>query len=276
MLKRCDDGEVLVCVDQTLIHKQRVVVVHVLKLPVNESLMDLLIIIDTVKLAKPEHLTLVLPYYAYGRQNRPRHDCTSLSAHLMIRLLATAGLDELITVDAHHPDIFKEAPFKVRLLSAVPLFAQVIQKQNLSPVIIAPDQGASDRARTLAEHLNTDWAVLNKQRLKNGDIVIEGLDKTIENRNCIIVDDIVDSAKTVCLAADYLIKAKACQVQAFVTHGILGKNSLNRIEQSSLKNLTITNTVPLQSLRLSPKITRLDITPFLVEELAFMNNHPCA
>ena len=266
-LKRCNDGELLACADKSLIHKQKVVIVHVLENPVNSSLMDLLIMIDAVKSAQPEYLTLVLPYYAYGRQDHPAHDNAGSAAQLVMRLLATAGIDQLVTVDSHNPNVLKEAPFKVRELTAIPLFAELIRAHNLAPIVIAPDQGATERAKILAKHLNTDWAVLNKKRLENGDIVIDSLTKDIKNRDCVIIDDIIDSGKTLCLAAAYLKREGANRIDAYVTHGLFGNGCLARLEQSSLQSLTITNTMPLNSISLSPKVTCVDITSILIEDL---------
>ncbi len=271
-LKRCDNGELLVCIDQSLVHKQNIVIVDTLDCPVNSSLMDLLLMIDAVKSAQPESLTLVLPYHAYGRQNHPTHDSAGSAAQLVMRLLAMAGIDELVTVDIHHPNILKEAPFKVCALTAVPLFAELIRLHNPTPIIIAPDKGSADRAKDLAEHLKTDWTVLSKKRLENGDIIISSPD-VFQKRDCIIIDDIVDSGKTLCLAADYLIKRGAGQIDAFVTHGIFGKGCLERLNQSSsLKSLTITNTVPI-TMALGPKITCADITPVLVEGLTRLDRN---
>ncbi|RZI45702.1 ribose-phosphate diphosphokinase [Candidatus Finniella inopinata] len=265
-LKRCDNGESLARVDENLVFKEQIVIAHVLEKPVDSSLMDLLLIIDAVKSAQPESLALILPCYPYSRQDHPTPDSTGSAAKLVMRLLAAAGIDKLITVDMHRPDTLKNAPFKVCEVSPIPLFAKKVLAKMSSALIVAPDQGAIHRAKALADCIKTDWTFLTKQRLENGDIVMGSLTRGVEGRDCILVDDIIDSGKTLFRATDYLLANGAHQIDAFVTHGVFGHGCLDRLTKSTLKSLTITNTLDLDPGILEhPKISCVDIASILAK-----------
>ena len=243
-IRRFADEEVYVEIKEN-IRGEDVFVIESTSYPANDNLMELLVIIDALKRASAKRITAVLPYFGYARQDRKPGPRTPISAKLVANLISTAGADRVLTVDLHAEQIQGFFDIPTDNLFAGPVFSRDIKDQfNLSNLVaVSPDIGGVVRARAIASKFGASIAIVDKRRPKAGESEVMNIIGEVDGKDCIILDDIIDSAGTICNAADKLIEIGAKSVTAYVTHGVLSGKALSRIKDSKLKEVVITDTI---------------------------------
>ncbi|MBR0325800.1 MAG: ribose-phosphate pyrophosphokinase, partial [Selenomonadales bacterium] len=240
-----NNGETQVMVNESVRGKD-VFIIQSISGPVNDSLMELLVLIDACKRASSRSVTAVVPYYAYARQDRKTRGREPISAKLIANLLTTAGADRVVTMDLHAGQIQGFFDIPLDHLSGVPHLAKYIKEKQLSDlVVVSPDLGGVTRARQFADRLHAPIAIIEKRRPKPGVAEVMNLIGDVEGKTAVIVDDIVDTAGSLVEGAKALSKFGAKEVYACCTHGVLSGPAIERINGSVMKELIITDTIPL-------------------------------
>lgn len=272
-VKRFSDGEVWVEIDENVRGKD-VFVVQSTSHPANEHLMELLIMVDALKRASAERITAVIPYYGYARQDRKVQPRTPISSKLVADLITAAGAHRVVAVDLHAGQIqgFFNIPFDH--LFAMPLLLEYIRKNLMNDVVIVtPDAGGTERARAFAKRLQTSLAMIDKRRSRPNESEVMNVIGEVEGKTAIIVDDMVDTAGTLTQAAEALKSRGAKKVYACVTHGVLSGKALERIDQSVLEELVLTNSIQQPKSILSHnKVKILSMAPLLGEAIKRINH----
>lgn len=254
-----NNGETQVMIDESVRGKD-IFIVQPTCQPVNESMMELLIMIDACKRASAKTITAVMPYYAYARQDRKTRGREPISAKLVANLLTTAGATRIMTMDLHAGQIQGFFDIPLDHLVGVPILARYVAAKNLEDiVVVSPDLGGVTRARRLADHLEAPIAIIEKRRPMPGVAEVMNIIGSVEGKTAVIVDDIVDTAGSLVEGAKALGKMGAKEVFACCTHGILSDPAVERIENSNIKELIITNSIPLQDRKKNPKIVSLSV-----------------
>ncbi|MBT7076856.1 MAG: ribose-phosphate pyrophosphokinase, partial [Pelagibacterales bacterium] len=233
-------------------------------------LMELLITIDALKRASAQTVTAIIPYFGYARQDRKVGPRTPISAKLIADILTTAGIDRLLTIDLHAGQIQGFFDIPVDNLYAAPVITKDIKKNynNKDIVVISPDVGGVVRARGIAKRIDGDLAIVDKRRNKANVSEVMNIIGDINGRDCIIVDDIVDTAGTLCNAAEALIEAGAKSVSAYITHGVLSGPAVERIKNSKLNELVITDSIaPTKLILDASNIRILNLAPLIAEAI---------
>ena len=258
-VKRFADGEVNVQIKET-VRGHHVFVVQPTTNPVNEHLMELLIMVDALKRASASTINLIIPYYGYCRQDRKSRSREPITAKLVADLIQTAGATRVIAMDLHAPQIqgFFDIPID-NFLGLPILVNYLIDKKFEDVVVVSPDHGGAVRAREFAKVLGTSIAIIDKRRPEPNKAEVMNIIGDINNKTCIIVDDICDTAGTLTAAANALMEKGAKEVYAACTHGLLSKNAVERIANSAIKEMIITNTVRLSEEKRHPKIVQLPV-----------------
>ncbi len=268
-IQRFTDREVFVEVQES-VRGQDIFVIQPTSSPTNDTLMELLVTMDALKRGSARSITAVVPYYGYGRQDRKTSPRSPISAKLVANLLTVAGANRILTIDWHSGQIQGFFDIPTDNLTLAPLFCQEIQaRYDQEPiVIVSPDVGGLVRARIVAEHLAADLAIIDKRRVSPGEASVLNLIGDVAGRTCILIDDMVDSAGTLCQAAEALVAAGALFVDAYVSHGVLSGNALEKIAKSPLRRLVISDTIqPLPTILQDPKIGILSVAPLLGEAI---------
>lgn len=237
--------------------------------PVTERLMEVLLCIDACKRASAKSITCIMPYYGYCRQDRKAAPRQPISARLVADLLTTAGADRVVCSDLHASQI--QGFFNVPLddVSAMPIFYKYLQEKNLDNVVcVSPDHGGVVRTSKLAEKLNAPIAIIDKRRPKPNQAELMAIVGDVKDKNCIIVDDIVDTAGTLCLAANKLHELGAKSVYAVISHAILSKDAVQKIQNSALDELIVTDSIPLAPEKKIDKIKVLELAPLFATIIA--------
>lgn len=266
-VKRFADNEIFVEIDEN-VRGEDVFVVQSTSFPANDHIMELLVCMDALKRASAKRITAVLPYFGYARQDRKPKPRTPISAKLVADILTVAGADRILTMDLHAAQIQGFFNIPVDNLYAAPVFIADIRKHYPSDglTIVSPDVGGVVRARGLAKRLDADLAIVDKRREKAGISEVMNIIGDVEGRDCIIVDDIADSAGTLCNAAQALIDEGANSVSAYVTHGVLSGAATERVAKSSLKDLVITDSIkPTDAVTNTPNIRVVSVAPLMAE-----------
>jgi len=266
---RFADQEVFVEINEN-IRGKNIFVIQSTSNPANDHLMELLITIDALKRASAQTVTAVIPYFGYARQDRKVGPRTPISAKLVADVLTTAGIDRLLTIDLHAGQIQGFFNIPVDNLYSAPVITKDIKKyyKNKDLVIISPDVGGVVRARNIAKRINGDLAIVDKRRDRANVSEVMNIIGNIKNRDCIIVDDIVDTAGTLCNAASALIDAGAKSVSAYITHGVLSEPATKRIVNSKLKELVITDSIaPSKLIQKARNIRILNLAPLIAEAI---------
>ncbi len=240
-----NDGELRIQILDSL--SEDVIIVQSTSTPVNDHLMELLLLADTAKRAGTKNIIAVMPYFGYSRQDRCTYKHGPVSASLIIKMLEVAGITKIVTLDLHSNQL--EGMFNIPIinLSTESIFFPIIEsKKNI--IIISPDIGGITRARNYSSLLGIDFALVNKSRDISNVPSMNGIIGNVASKNCIIVDDIVDGASTICMAAKLLLKHGASNVEAIVTHAVLSGNAIIRIVNSSLKNIYVSDSIYHESL----------------------------
>ncbi len=268
-IKRFADMEVFVEIKEN-VRGEDIFVVQSTSYPANDNIMELLIVIDALRRASAKRITAVIPYFGYARQDRKAAPRTPISAKLVANLITSAGADRVLTVDLHANQIQGFFDIPLDNLYASPVFIRHI-KENFSLdnlVVVSPDVGGLVRARAIASKIGADLAIVDKRRPRAGVSEVMNIIGEVDGKNCIIVDDMIDSGGTLCNAADALINKGANSVSAYITHGVLSGKAYSRIENSRLKNLVITNSIQPLTETLSVKnIKIINISELLGEAI---------
>ncbi|CAM3547153.1 MULTISPECIES: ribose-phosphate diphosphokinase [Brevibacillus] len=236
--------------------------------PVNEHLMELLVMVDALKRASAKSINVVIPYYGYARQDRKARARDPITAKLVANLIETAGAQRVITMDLHATQIQGFFDIPVDHLLGVPILAKHFAEKGLQDiVVVSPDHGGVTRARKLAERLEAPIAIIDKRRPEPNVAEVMNIVGHIEGKTAIIIDDIIDTAGTITLAANALVEAGAREVYACCTHPVLSGPAIERITNSKIKELIVTNSIPLKEEKITDKITVLSVAPIIGEAI---------
>jgi ribose-phosphate pyrophosphokinase len=269
-IRRFSDMEIFVEILENC-RGQDVFVIQSTSYPANDHLMELLVTLDALKRASAQRITAVLPYYGYARQDRKTGPRTPISAKLVADLLTTAGAHRVLTLDLHAGQIQGFFDIPTDNLFAAPVFANDLKEtfNGEDLVIVSPDVGGVLRARAIARRLDADLAIIDKRRERAGESEVMNVIGEIEGRRCVLVDDIVDSAGTLCNAAMAMMAQGATSVDAYVTHGVLSGGAVGRIAGSPIQRMVITDSIMgTEAVRVTDRIRQLTIAPLLGEAIS--------
>ena len=264
---RFNNGEVQIMIDESVRGKD-VFIIQPTSYPVNDNLMELMVMADALKRASARHITAVVPYYGYARQDRKTRGREPITAKLVANLMQTSGITRLVTIDLHAGQIQGFFDVPVDHLYGASILAKYINEKNLEDVIVvSPDLGGVTRARDLADRIGAPIAIIEKKRPEPGVAKVMNLIGDVKDKNCIIVDDIVDTAGSLVEGAKALEEFGAKSVMAAVTHAVLTDPASERIANSNIKELTVTNTIPLPENCKLDNVTQLSVAPLLGEAI---------
>ncbi|NLI59311.1 MAG: ribose-phosphate pyrophosphokinase [Clostridium sp.] len=263
------DGECAIGINE-VVRGSDVFLIQSLCTPVNDNIMELLIMIDALRRASAGRITAVIPYYGYARQDRKAKARDPISAKLVANLLTTAGADRILTMDLHAPQLQGFFDIPLDHLLGVPILANHFREkfENTSDVVVvSPDVGSVARSRKFAERLDVPLAIIDKRRPKANVSEIMNIIGDVNNKRVVLVDDLIDTGGTIMNAAKALTEIGAKEVYACCTHGVLSGNAVERIEKSELKELITLNTIPLTEDKKSPKIQSLSVAAVFAEAI---------
>ena len=271
IVRRFADMEVFVEIQEN-VRGADVFILQSTSFPANDHLMELLIIIDALRRASARRITAVIPYFGYARQDRKVGPRTPISAKLVANLITRAGADRLLTVDLHAGQIqgFFDIPTD-NLFGAPTMVRDIEAHHNGSKnvMVVSPDVGGVVRARALAKRLDAPLAIVDKRRDRAGESEVMNIIGDVAGRNCVLLDDIVDSGGTLCNAADALLEKGAASVSAYITHGVLSGGAVARVAASRLMELVLTDTIqPTEAVRVARNIRVISIAPLIGEAIA--------
>ena len=264
-VKTFSDGEIAVSIQES-VRGSDVFVVQSTCTPVNDNLMELLIMIDAFKRASAGRVTAVMPYFGYARQDRKAKARDPISAKLVADLITAAGADRVLTMDLHAAQI--QGFFDIPVDHLIPHFIEKIGDEQSIYTVVSPDLGSVTRARKFAERCDVPLAIIDKRRPKANVCEVMNIIGDVRDRKVIIVDDMIDTAGTLCNAANALVEVGgAKEVIACATHGVLSGPALETIEKSALKEVVLLDTIPLPENCNSTKITQLPVAPVFAEAI---------
>lgn len=269
LVRRFADMEVFVEIEEN-VRGEDVFVVQSTSYPANDNLMELLITLDALRRSSARRVTAVIPYFGYARQDRKTAPRTPISAKLVANLITEAGANRVLTMDLHAGQIQGFFDIPVDNLYAAPLFGRDIEERYAGRdlMIVSPDVGGVLRARAIARRLNTDLAIIDKRRERAGVSEVMNVIGDVSGRDCILIDDIVDSGGTLCNAAEALLKAGARSASVYVTHGVLSGGAVARIAASPVEMLTITDSIlGTEAVRLAHNVRQLTIAPLMADAM---------
>ena len=270
---RFNNGETQVMINESIRGKD-IFIIQPTSQPVNDNLMDLLIIADACKRASAHSITAIVPYYAYARQDRKTRGREPISAKLVANLMAAAGMTRVITVDLHAGQIQGFFDIPVDHLAGAPVLAEYLNAQHFeNAVVVSPDLGGVTRARTLGDYLHTPIAIIEKRRPRPGEAEVMGVIGDIKGKTAIMVDDIVDTAGSLCKGALALKNLGAARVLAACTHAVLSDPAVERINASVIEKLIITDTIPLPPEKQSDKIVVLSMAESIGDVILNIQAH---
>ena len=262
---RFSDGEVGVKIEENVRGKD-VFIIQPTCPPVNENLMELLVMLDAFRRASPRRITAVLPYYGYARQDRKDQPRVPITAKLVANLLVSAGADRILTMDLHAPQIQGFFDIPVDHLFAAPVIIEYLRNKNFkNPVIVAPDVGGVKMARAFAKRLSASLAIVDKRRESPDKVEVVHVIGEVKNREAIIVDDLISTGSTLIQAAETLLQHGATEVYATCTHPVFAGDAVERLNKSPLKEVIVTDTIPHTNL--PSKIKILTVSALLGEAI---------
>jgi ribose-phosphate pyrophosphokinase len=273
-IKRFADGEIYVEINEN-IRGNSIFVIQSISTPANDNLMELLICIDALRRSSAKNITAVIPYFGYARQDRKVVPRTAISAKLVSNLITNAGAHRIVTVDLHAGQIQGFFDIPVDNLFSTPIFSKHIKKyiSNKNIICVAPDVGGVERARALGQKLNVGLAIVDKRRSAPGKSQVMNIIGNVKGKNCLLVDDIIDSGGTIVNAAKALKEKGAKDVYVYVTHGVLSGNAVEQINNSKIKKLILTDTIDNSNkIKKSSKIVVLSISNLMAEAIKRISN----
>ncbi len=269
-VRRFSDMEIFVEIQEN-VRGEDVFVIQSTSYPANDNLMELLVALDALKRGSARRITAVIPYYGYARQDRKSGPRTPISAKLVANLITSAGADRVLTIDLHAGQIQGFFDIPTDNLFAAPVFIKdIVERFNGEDLtIVSPDVGGVIRARAIAKRLDAELAIIDKRREQAGVSEVMNIIGDAANKHCLLIDDIVDSAGTLCNAAVALMDAGAKSVHAYVTHGVLSGGAVARVSSSPLEVLVMTDSIQAtEAVRVANNIRQISIAPLLGEAMA--------
>ena len=275
-VERFNDGEIFVEVFDNVRGEDMFILQSTSK-PANDHLMELLIMVDALRRSSARRITAVIPYFGYARQDRRAKARTPISAKLVANMLVQAGIERVLTMDLHAAQIQGFFDIPVDNLYASPVFALDIKamfKDAMQDImVVSPDVGGVARARELATRINAPLAIVDKRREKPGEVAEMTVIGDVTGKTCIIVDDICDTAGTLCKAAEVLTEHGATEVHAYISHGVMSHPAIERIEASKMKSLVITDSIePTDEIRAASRIRVVPTAPIFAQAIANISN----
>jgi ribose-phosphate pyrophosphokinase len=271
---RFSDGEVMVEILEN-VRGRDVFVLQSTCMPTNDSLMEVLVMVDALKRASAMRITAAIPYMGYARQDRrPRSARVAISAKVVANMLTTAGVDRVLTMDLHSDQIQGFFDIPVDNIYASPILLGDVWKQNYEKlIVVSPDVGGVVRARALAKRMEADLAIIDKRRPKPNVAKVMNIIGEVQGRTCVLMDDMVDTANTLCEAAQALKDNGAARVLAYCTHAVLSGSAVERISNSQLDELVVTDTIPLRDeAKACGRIRQLSVAELLAETMHRISN----
>jgi len=269
-IRRFSDMEIFVEIQEN-VRGEDVFVIQSTSFPANDNLMELLVVIDALRRGSARRITAVLPYFGYARQDRKPAPRTPISAKLVANMITAAGADRVLTMDLHAGQIQGFFDIPLDNLYAAPLFCRDIKARLAGEnnyTVVSPDVGGVVRARAVAKRLDADLAIIDKRRERAGVSEVMNIIGDVENRRCILIDDIVDSGGTLCNAAVALKEAGALEVYAYITHGVLSGKAVERVANSPLEKLVVTDSIEAtDAVKQARNIEQLPIAQLMAEAI---------
>ena len=269
-VKRFADKEIFVEIHEN-VRGEDVFILQSTSFPANDNLMELLILTDALRRSSARRITAVLPYFGYARQDRKSASRTPISAKLVANLITHSGVNRVITLDLHAAQIQGFFDIPTDNLYSAPVMTRDIQENygTQNTMIVSPDVGGVARARAIAQRVGADLAIVDKRRPRAGVSEVMNIIGDVSGHKCILIDDIVDSGGTLVNAAEALLKAGALEVSAYITHGVLSDGAAERVAQSKLKELVITDSIAeTDNVKAARNIRRVSIAPLIGEAIA--------
>jgi ribose-phosphate pyrophosphokinase len=267
-VRRFSDMEVFVEIHEN-VRGEDVFVIQSTCYPTNDNLLELLITLDALKRGSARRITAVIPYFGYARQDRKSSPRSPISAKLVANLITTAGANRVVTLDLHSGQIQGFFDIPLDNLYSAPVYTNDIRARYENVMIVSPDVGGVVRARAIASRIDADLAIIDKRRERAGVSEVMNIIGDVRGRRCVLVDDIVDSAGTLCNASEALMKAGAISVSAYVTHGVLSGGAVARVTSSPLEELVITDSIPAtEAVKMAHNIRQLTIAPLMAESIS--------
>ena len=275
-IRKFADGEIFVKINEN-IRGEDVYIIQSTSPPVNDHLMELLITIDAARRASAQRITAVIPYFGYGRQDRKDEGRTSISAKLVANLITSSGANRVVTTDLHAGQIQGFFDIPLDNLFSVNEMIQDMEKisfENNTLAIVSPDVGGVVRARAFAKRINASLVIIDKRREKAGESEVMNIIGEINNKTCILLDDIADSAGTLCNAATALKKNGAKEIYSYVVHGVLSKDAVEKIKNSDIKELVLTDSIQAsEKVKNTKNIRHISIAPLMGEAIKRINSN---
>ena len=271
---RFSDGEIMVEILEN-VRGRDVFVLQSTCMPTNDSLMEVLVMVDALKRASASRITAAIPYMGYARQDRrPRSARVAITAKVVANMLTTAGVDRVLTMDLHSDQIQGFFDIPVDNIYASPILLGDVWKQNYQNlIVVSPDVGGVVRARALAKRMEADLAIIDKRRPKPNVAKVMHIIGEVQGRTCVLMDDMVDTANTLCEAAQALKDNGAARVLAYCTHAVLSGSAVERISNSQLDELVVTDTIPLRDeAKACGRIRQLSVAELLAETMHRISN----
>ena len=274
VIRKFSDGEIFVKINEN-IRGEDIFIIQSTSPPVNDNLMELLITIDAAKRASAKRITAVIPYFGYARQDRKDEGRTAISAKLIANLITSAGVNRVVTIDLHAGQIqgFFDIPLD-NLFSVNELIKDMKENtigKNLA--IVSPDVGGVVRARAFAKRIDASLVIIDKRRERAGESEVMNIIGEVNNKICILLDDIVDSGGTLCSAAKALKDSGAKEIYAYIVHGVLSGNALKKIENSEIKEMILTDSIEAsKEIKNSKNIRHISVAPLMGEAIKRINS----
>ena len=270
VIKNFADGEIYVQVKES-VRGDDVFIIQPVCNPVNENLMELLIIIDAFKRASAKSITAVIPYYGYARQDRKTSGREAITAKLVADLLTTAGANRVLAMDLHTGQIQGFFNILVDHIYAAPILVNYIKDLNINPeemVAVSPDMGGANRTRYFAKHLDCPMAIIDKRRDRHNEAIAENVIGDVEGKVCLMFDDIIDTAGTICAASKLLKSKGAKEIYVGATHPVFSGPAIERLGSSPITQCIVTNTIPLDMSKMPSNIKQISVAPLLAQAIA--------
>lgn len=266
------DGEILVEIGESVRGKD-VYIVQSTSNPVTENLMEVLVLTDALKRASAKEITAVIPYFGYARQDRKAKPRQPITSRLVADLLSVAGVDRVVTVDLHARQIQGFFDIPVDEMEALPLIYKYFKEKNLTDVcVVSPDHGGATRARKLSESLDSPIAIIDKRRPKPNVAEVMGIIGDVKGKNCILIDDMIDTAGTICAGAQVLKEKGAKDVYIACTHGVLSGPAVERLQNSCAKEVVITDTIAIPEEKKFDKLVQISVAGLLAHTIESIEN----